>query len=88
MEKKITKKEFKKLYFNNPDPEYSTEQTQEYWNKFYESEKSAVYYLVGEPKSKEKNKLVVVKDYSNKDKVIYRVSFWSENEIESLYEQS
>lgn len=82
--KEITKKEFKKIYFAHPDKEMSSKALQDDWDMFYEHEKCAKYFFE-EPPSAAHTRLFVVKDYSVKNKIIYRIFFVTEESEEEFF---
>lgn len=80
MEKEITKEEFKKIYFENAQP--NSGWTQDYWYHFYENEENIRYFLA--PKSsKNENRMFIS---SNKDS--HRIYFLTEESEESFFRQS
>ena len=82
--REITKEEFKKIYFEHPDPEMNAEAVQDYWNHFYENEEGAKYFYE-EPPSAEHTRMFIVTDFSDEHKPIHRIFFMTEESEESFF---
>lgn len=78
----IIKEQFKEIYLANSDPEIKDPKYyKDYWDKFYEHKTGAKYFYE-KPKSPQHNRMTIVSDYSNKQEIIYRIFFRTEEEEE------
>lgn len=77
-EKKVTKEEFKLLYFKYATP--FSGWTESYWDKFFEKEENKKYFFT-EPNSPKENRMYIGTDGENR-----RLYFLTEEGDESLYD--
>jgi hypothetical protein len=81
--KKVTKEEFKRLYFTLGGGA-ATGWDLNYWNKFFaDPERTDMKYLVEEPETPEHTRMMIVTDNSAKE---YRLFFLTEEAEERFFE--
>jgi hypothetical protein len=81
--KEVTKEQFKEIYFKLGGGE-ATGWGPEYWNKFFEDEKSpGMRYLLEEHETPEHRRMMIVTDYERNE---HRLFFLTEESEESLFD--